>query len=163
MDLISLNIIRRVEILKKFLNTNNRLLFEQTINSFIGDNTIESLEKVFYHQALKHFHSSKIVDANESLEILKHKFVMKIFDTSCDKKWDGLIPTNNIDIKFCGDCNRNVFKVFNKEDYRKHKQLNHCVAIKYYQTEKIGMGTGCEISIIEDFELLGSPSVINNE
>lgn len=161
MEVTTLNIIRRVDILQNLIKVDNRLLFEKTVTNFITKNNLDNSEKFCYQEVLQLFQSNKIADSLEILATLRANKLLKLFDNPCDKKWSSLIATNNSNIRFCGDCKRNVFKVYNKEDYRKRKQLNQCVAISFYLEEQVIESTSCEFTEYRDFELLGSPSTID--
>ena len=161
MEVTALNIIRRVDILQNLIKVDNGLLFEKTATNFITENILDNYENSCYQEALKLFQCNKIADTVEVLATLRTNNLLNLFANPCDKKWNSLIATNNSDIRFCGDCKRNVFKVYNKEDYRKRKQLNQCVAISFYLEEQVIESTSCEFTEYRDFELLGSPSTID--
>lgn len=161
MEVTTLNIIRRVDILQNLIKVENGLLFEKTTKNFINDVNLENFEKSCYQEALLLFQKNKIAEAIDVLARLRGNNLSNLFSNPCDKKWDSLIATNNSDIRFCSDCKRNVFKVYNKEDYRKRKQLNQCVAISFHLEERIIESTSCEFTEYSGFELLGSPSTIN--
>lgn len=161
MEVTILNIIRRVDILQNLIKIDNGLLFEKTTINFINDGNLDNFEKSCYREALLLFQKNKITETVDVLATLRANNLLNLFSNPCDKKWNSLIATNNNDIRFCGDCKRNVFKVYNKEDYRKRKQLNQCVAISFYLEEQIIESTSCEFTEYRDFELLGSPATIN--
>ncbi len=147
--------------LQNLIKIDHCLLFEKTVTNFIGDNSLGHFEKFSYQEALQLFKKNKIAETIEFLATLRTNILLTLFVNPCEKKWKSLIATNNSDIKFCGDCKRNVFKVYNKEDYRKRKQLNQCVAISFFLEEQVIESTSCEFTEYEDFELLGSPSAID--
>lgn len=161
MEVSTLNIIRRIDILQNLIKFETNLLFKITVTGFISDNNIGDIEKSCYQQALQLFQINNIAETVEILATLRTKHLLNLFENPCDKKWNSLISTNNSDIRFCGDCMRNVFKVYNKDDYKKRKQLNQCVAISFYLREQITESTSCEFTEYSDFELLGSPSTID--
>lgn len=160
MDKIALNIIQRVSILEGLFKLDNDEIFVTTLHSFINT-SINKMEKSYLLSALIEYQNQNSSQVFESLNYIRINFINKIFNTACDKKWNSLTPTNNSDIKFCSDCKRNVFKVYNKDDYRKRKQLNQCVAISFFLNDKFTEGTACEFTEYTDFELLGSPSIID--
>ena len=164
MEVTILNTIRRVDILTGLIITESRFIFEVTIINFINDSSLENYEKNHYVEIFKLFQSQDIETIKKNLNAFRADNVLKLFANPCDKKWNSLIPTNNSDINFCSDCKRNVFKVYNQQDYRKRKQLNQCVAISFYLNEKFTPeSTACEFIDIETNDLLGLPSSYKND
>ena len=51
------------------------------------------------------------------------------FSYKCNKKWEELIGTNSQDIKFCMDCQREVYFCNTDEKLREAIVLNRCVAV----------------------------------
>ena len=161
MDITTLNYIRRVDMLQNLIKIDHCFSFEKTATNFIGDNSLDHFEKFSYQEALQLFKKNKITETIEFLSTLRTNILLTIFMNPCEKKWNSLIATNNSDIKFCGDCKRNVFKVYKKEDYKKRKQLNQCVAISFFLEDQVIESTSCEFTEYEDFELLSLPLAIN--
>jgi hypothetical protein len=46
---------------------------------------------------------------------------------SCDQKWEKLTTTCNLDIKFCEDCQREVYRCTTQEELAQNITLNRCV------------------------------------
>ena len=46
----------------------------------------------------------------------------------CDKTWDGLIVTDNSDIRFCDACDKQVYMCRTEQELASSVLLNRCVA-----------------------------------
>ena len=51
------------------------------------------------------------------------------FGYKCPLEWKHLKKTKDLKVRFCDECNKNVYRCRTDEDIDKHIQLNHCVAI----------------------------------
>lgn len=58
---------------------------------------------------------------------------------SCDKKWNDMINTDTNGVKFCGDCQREVFSTENVNELAKNIALNRCV---YFSNDLIESSSG---------------------
>ena len=62
---------------------------------------------------------------------MKEKFEIKnCFEFVCPLKWDNLEKTDNNDIRFCGSCEKQVFKASDLDSFSKLANDNKCVAYK---------------------------------
>lgn len=52
----------------------------------------------------------------------------------CPRDWEGLASTDNLEVKFCDQCNRNVHFANDDAQFLLHAKLGHCVA-KYAVSE----------------------------
>lgn len=52
------------------------------------------------------------------------------FAFRCDRKWSALKATRDPDVRFCGDCQREVFRCHTDEELVQAVALNRCVAIQ---------------------------------
>ena len=69
---------------------------------------------------------------------MKEKFEIKnCFEFVCPLKWDNLQKTDNNDIRFCGSCDKQVFKASSLKSFSKLANENKCVAY----TENDGVPT----------------------
>ena len=60
---------------------------------------------------------------------MKDKFEIKnCFEFVCPLKWDNLEKTDNNNIRFCGSCDKQVFKASDLESFSKLADENKCVA-----------------------------------
>lgn len=60
---------------------------------------------------------------------MKDKFEIKnCFEFVCPLKWDNLEKTDNNNIRFCGSCDKQVFKASDLESFSKFANENKCVA-----------------------------------
>ncbi len=48
----------------------------------------------------------------------------------CPLEWKNLKETNDSKIRFCNECNKNVYRCETSEDIDKHIELNNCIAIE---------------------------------
>jgi hypothetical protein len=51
------------------------------------------------------------------------------FAFKCEQKWDDLNETRDDDIRFCKDCQREVYLSLDEESLVENIRLNRCVAI----------------------------------
>ena len=47
----------------------------------------------------------------------------------CPLEWKNLKETKDSKIRFCDECNKNVYRCKTKKDINKHIELNHCIAL----------------------------------
>ena len=60
--------------------------------------------------------------------------IKNCFEYVCPEKWNNLQKTDNKDVRFCGSCNKQVFKATNKKSIDKLANQNKCVA--YFDGEE---------------------------
>ena len=48
----------------------------------------------------------------------------------CPLKWKNLKKTDDLTIRFCNECNKNVYQCKTEEEMDKHIKLSHCIAVK---------------------------------
>ena len=48
----------------------------------------------------------------------------------CPLEWKNLKETKDSKIRFCNECNKNVYRCETSEDIDKHINLNNCIAIE---------------------------------
>lgn len=155
----ALKVIQKTQLIEKLWSGGQRESLLQTLTFFISSSNID-FEKSSLQSIHMELEKGEWKSAAEQLKLLRDRYINDILGFSCSKKWDALVPTSNDDVRFCHECNRNVFKVFNKDDYRKRKQLNQCVAINFGEYEKVNQGLGCELWMSNEFELIGDPVTI---
>ena len=65
---------------------------------------------------------------------MKEKFEIKnCFEFICPEKWDNLEKSDNESVRFCGSCEKQVFKAINKKSFDRLAKENKCVA--YFSDE----------------------------
>ena len=47
----------------------------------------------------------------------------------CPLEWKNLKKTDDPQVRFCGECSKNVYRCKTEQDMDEHIQLNHCIAI----------------------------------
>lgn len=52
------------------------------------------------------------------------------FRFKCPKKWDRLAVTGKENIRYCNQCERNVYYCLTREDVRGHADAGECVAFE---------------------------------
>ncbi len=60
--------------------------------------------------------------------------IKNCFEYICPEEWDNLEKSDNESIRFCGSCEKQVFKATDKESFDKLVKGNKCVA--YFPDEK---------------------------
>ena len=68
-----------------------------------------------------------------------------IFDFKCDKGWNSLFLTNDENMRFCQDCRKNVYKIENELDLRKHLEANDCI----YFLGEVDTPMSCQITTLD--------------
>ena len=48
----------------------------------------------------------------------------------CPLDWGNLKKTDDLKIRFCNECNQNVYQCKTGKEMREHIKLNHCIAVK---------------------------------
>ena len=57
------------------------------------------------------------------------------FTFKCPKQWDRLTPTAVDGVRHCPECDRDVHLALTEEDFRRHAEGDHCVAVRVLQPE----------------------------
>lgn len=55
------------------------------------------------------------------------------FSFQCPKTWECLSPTDNVGIRHCQECNRDVPLALSEEDFWRHAEGGYCVAVRVLQ------------------------------
>ena len=61
------------------------------------------------------------------------------FEYKCPLEWKNLNKTKDSKVRFCDECNKNVYRCRTDEDIDKHIQLNHCIAITDNNIREMGV------------------------
>ena len=62
------------------------------------------------------------------------------FQFRCPQRWFNLSPTEDGNVRFCGECQRNVYLCRNVDEWRLHAGQGRCVAIpQRFKDEAVGM------------------------
>jgi hypothetical protein len=64
------------------------------------------------------------------------------FTFKCPKVWNRLQTTADEGVRHCSECDRHVYLVLNKEEFRRHRQAGHCVAVSVKGEETFGSYVG---------------------
>ncbi|MCC2637827.1 MAG: hypothetical protein K0Q68_1546 [Moraxellaceae bacterium] len=71
------------------------------------------------------------------------------FAFRCDRKWTSLKPTREPDIRFCGDCQREVHRCHTEGQLAEAVARNRCIAIQVEDfiggPERVLMGVPLEL------------------
>mgnify|MGYP001440319410 CR=1 FL=1 len=51
------------------------------------------------------------------------------FEYKCPLEWKNLKKTEDSKVRFCDECDKNVYRCTTNEDIDKHIELNHCIAV----------------------------------
>jgi hypothetical protein len=62
------------------------------------------------------------------------------FAFKCNAKWDELVHTRNDEIRFCGECQREVYYCYSDDDLAESIRLNRCIAITPYSDSEPLLG-----------------------
>lgn len=57
------------------------------------------------------------------------------FSFRCPKTWEHLSPTDNVGIRHCPECNRDVHLALTEQDFREYAMKGRCVAVRVLQPE----------------------------
>ena len=47
----------------------------------------------------------------------------------CPLEWKNLKKTDDPQVRFCGECSKNVYRCKTEQAMYEHIQLNHCIAV----------------------------------
>ncbi len=155
---INFDILKKLNLLKGYL-----VAPEFEVNSIIeifdelfGDDIPEEIQQV----RLKLFKGNKLESLN-LLNNLKETTAKSLFKNPCPQQWYSLIDTSSSNIKFCSDCNKNVYLVSTEEEFVKRKNLEQCVAINAFDVNILDENDknykACHIKFEEAY-LLGLPN-----
>jgi len=73
--------------------------------------------------------------------IMKQKFEIKnCFQFVCPLEWDNLKATDDKNIRFCGSCEKQVYKATDLDSFQELSDQNKCVAYKKDKSTPIIMG-----------------------
>jgi predicted amidophosphoribosyltransferase len=53
---------------------------------------------------------------------------LPVFRRVCPQQWEALTPTDHASVRFCGQCNQNVYLCSSDEETLSHARAGHCVA-----------------------------------
>jgi hypothetical protein len=56
------------------------------------------------------------------------------FAFRCPQTWQRLTPTENVGIRHCSECGRDVHLALTEEDIRRYGEEGHCVALRVLTT-----------------------------
>ncbi len=65
---------------------------------------------------------------------MEHDILAKIecqFSFKCPQVWQLLTPTEQDGVRYCGECQREVFLCSSEEELQTHAKQNHCVAVGF--------------------------------
>ena len=65
--------------------------------------------------------------------------VKDCFEFECPKRWEELEATNKATVKFCNQCEKNVYKATSEAKLKKYAEEGKCVAYFHYEHPIIGM------------------------
>ena len=51
------------------------------------------------------------------------------FEYKCPLEWKNLKKTKDSKVRFCGECDKNVYRCKTDQEIDKHIGLNHCIAV----------------------------------
>ena len=85
---------------------------------------------------------------------MNHNIEIKnCFEFVCPLKWDNLQKTDNKDIRFCGSCDKQVFKASGLKSFSKLANENKCVAYTENEGVPTIMGETIPPTLNTDIEL----------
>ncbi|MES2851946.1 MAG: hypothetical protein V4698_03470 [Bacteroidota bacterium] len=129
--IIEINILKKIKIMKGLLvialdNESD----SECLSSFkqLFKIQLESNHK-FSNEILNCLEIKKHHDCLNILNNWEHEINNNVFKNPCNKKWFDLVTTENNEVRFCTDCNKNVFNVLNQDELIKRKNLRQCVSI----------------------------------
>lgn len=83
---------------------------------------------------------------------MKEKFEIKnCFEFICPLKWENLEKTDSSNIRFCGSCEKQVFKATDLDTFQKLSDKNKCVAYAGNDDIPIIMGETVPTMFNDDF------------
>ena len=73
------------------------------------------------------------------------------FEYKCPLEWSNLKKTKDSKVRFCGECDKNVYRCKSDEDIDKHIKLNHCIATNG-PIKAMGMMLPPKVPKLKDFK-----------
>lgn len=64
------------------------------------------------------------------------------FTFKCPKVWNRLQPPAVEGVRHCSECDRDVYLVLTEEEFRRHGEAGHCVAVPVKGEESFGSYVG---------------------
>jgi hypothetical protein len=74
------------------------------------------------------------------------------FEYKCPLEWKNLKKTEDSKVRFCDECNKNVYRCKTDEEIDKHRQLNHCIAVNDVLDMPMGMMMPPKVPTPKDFK-----------
>ena len=68
----------------------------------------------------------------------------------CPLEWKNLKKTDDSKIRFCNECNKNVYRCKIEKDMDEHIKLNHCIAVN--EPQVMGMIAESKLPDINESE-----------
>ena len=84
---------------------------------------------------------------------MKDLYIKNCFEFICPEKWDNLEHTDNESVRFCGSCDKQVFKANDIKSLEKLSKENKCVAYKGNDSSSGIMGETVYPIFLNDIEL----------
>ena len=79
-------------------------------------------------------------------------FVLYISRSFLHIEWRNLKKTEDSKVRFCDECNKNVYRCRTDEDIDKHIELNHCIAVNDAPNMPMGMMSPPKVPKPKDFK-----------
>ena len=54
----------------------------------------------------------------------------------CPQRWDRLQPTAEERVRHCTECDRDVHLALTEEEFQRHRDAGHCIAVPLGQSER---------------------------
>tara|TARA_Y100000996_G_C22051680_1_gene449384 strand:+ start:20 stop:277 length:258 start_codon:yes stop_codon:yes gene_type:complete len=84
---------------------------------------------------------------------MKDLYIKNCFEFICPEKWENLERSDNESLRFCGSCDKQVFKANSLEELEKFSKENKCVAYKGDNSSPGIMGETAYPIFFNDIEL----------
>lgn len=83
---------------------------------------------------------SSFVDLHYNAAYSKITNCDRKFAINCPKLWADLPPTENVLVRFCDVCRKDVYFCRTDDELESHSRLDHCIAIYDYELESEMLG-----------------------
>lgn len=120
-------------------------------NAIAGRPLLEMLQFIlareFTYELADRADLSSLVDLHYNAAYSKITNCDRRFTISCPKLWADLQTTDNVQVRFCNVCRKDVYFCRTDNELEAHSRLNHCVAIydSELESEMLGLPNSGDI------------------
>lgn len=116
--------LKKLNIVKSFIDSDS--IDYQKVLEVIEDLFTE--HETYIEEIQNQLKAKNRIKALNAVNYIIQDIRSELFKKPCSKDYYNLIPTGKSNIRYCPDCSKNVYQVYNEEDFKQRKNLGQCVA-----------------------------------